>query len=158
MDYERNYMADFASSDNAVVVAAFDGEEMVGAATAAPLMECHREFAPLFESFGYNPYRVFYFGESLLSPQYRGQGLGHKFFDGREAAARATPDMELCAFCAVLRSADHPLRPEGYSPLHSFWQKRGYRRVQDMVGRLSWRDLGEERETEKDMQFWVKAL
>ena len=32
--------------------------------------------------------RLFYFGESVLLPEYRGQGVGHAFFDHREAQAR----------------------------------------------------------------------
>ncbi len=34
-DYERQYIAAFAASPQAVIVAAFDGDEVVGASTAA---------------------------------------------------------------------------------------------------------------------------
>jgi GNAT superfamily N-acetyltransferase len=32
--------------------------------------------------------RIFYFGESVLLSQYRGQGVGVRFFEEREKAAR----------------------------------------------------------------------
>ena len=37
MDYERRYLATYLEADGAFVAGAFDGDELVGAATAAPL-------------------------------------------------------------------------------------------------------------------------
>jgi GNAT superfamily N-acetyltransferase len=87
--YEAEYLADFVQADSAVVIVARDGEEIVGAATASALTAHTPEFADLFAAHGYDPTAVFYCGESVLLPTYRGQGIGHAFFDAREAA-RAT--------------------------------------------------------------------
>lgn len=163
LEYEQGYLSHFAKARDAVIAVAMDGERIVGAATASPLLEHTSEFAPLFEARGYDPARVFYFGESVLKSGYRGRGLGHAFFDAREAAARAarTPKGEtyqVTAFCGVVRPADHPQKPAGYRPLDAFWQKRGYTRIDGMLGSYSWKDIGTTEETSKPMQFWVRPL
>ncbi len=93
----------------------------------------------------------------MLLPAYRGRGLGHRFFDEREAFARAG-GFAWAAFCAVDRPAEHPRRPAGYVGLDRFWGKRGFVRRPDIVGHLAWRDVGDTGETAKPMVFWLKAL
>ncbi|HMO71814.1 MAG TPA: GNAT family N-acetyltransferase, partial [Paracoccaceae bacterium] len=44
MDYERRYVATYRDSPGAILVGAFDGDQIVGAATGTP-MEDHPEFA-----------------------------------------------------------------------------------------------------------------
>ena len=101
---------------------------------------------------------VFYFGESVLEKEYRGRGIGVRFFEEREAHTRRTGDFNWSAFCAVERPADHPRRPSDYTPLDTFWENRGYTKRPDMKTTLSWQDLDEPAESEKPMVFWLKAL
>ena len=157
VDYERHYLAEFAAAPEAVLVAAFDGARIVGAATASPLIGQDDYIRAPFEREGIDPAPVFYFGESVLRPAYRGQGIGHAFFDHREAAARAWGASH-ASFCAVVRSADHPARPADYRPLDTFWQKRGYAPVPGLTGEFSWRDHGDPGESAKPMQYWMRAL
>ncbi|MEM6422122.1 MAG: GNAT family N-acetyltransferase, partial [Pseudomonadota bacterium] len=125
--YEEAYLRPYAESPDALVVAAFDGEALVGCATAAPMEDHAEAFAAALETAGLKAHDVYYCAESVLLPAYRGQGAGHAFFDRREAKARAL-GRPWCCFCAVIRPADHPLRPADYRPLDGFWQKRGYHR------------------------------
>lgn len=101
--------------------------------------------------------RIYYFGESILLPAWRGRGIGHAFFDRREAKARELGFATTC-FCAVVRPSDHPARPADYSPLDPFWRSRGYEPVDGLVGDFAWKDLGEDWERQHPMQFWVKRL
>jgi GNAT superfamily N-acetyltransferase len=162
LEYEQKYLSRFASAKDAMIVAVRDGEEIVGGSTAAPLRGHTEEFVPLFEAHGFDPDRIFYFGESVLLAEYRGRGLGHAFFDHREAHARACAGAKgaysLTAFCAVIRPDDHPLKPPGYRPLDAFWEKRGYRKVDGLVGTYAWKDIDQLSETAKPMQFWIKTL
>ncbi|MCT8974784.1 GNAT family N-acetyltransferase [Microbaculum marinisediminis] len=155
--YEARYIGDFVAIPGAAVVAAMDGGRLVGAATCAPLAGEVAAFRRPFEDAGMDVSRFCYFGESVLDPAYRGQGIGHRFFDGREAHARAL-GLDHATFCAVIRPEDHPMRPAGYRPLDAFWTKRGYGKVDGLVGRFSWTDIGAEAETDKPMQFWTRAL
>jgi GNAT superfamily N-acetyltransferase len=155
--YERAYLAEFAERAGAVLVAAFDGKTIVGAATGAPLSTQKPEFRAPFEAAGLDPDDIFYFGESVLLPAWRDRGVGHSFFDHREARARAE-GARLAAFCAVMRPPDHPARPAGYAPLDAFWRKRGYAPADGMVTSFSWRDIGDEAETAHPMQVWMRRL
>jgi GNAT superfamily N-acetyltransferase len=155
--YERHYLQCYVRSARGVLVLARDGEQVVGASTALPLAEHGEGLAPLFAEAGLDPERVFYFGESVLRKSHRGQGIGHAFFDQREAAAREL-GFSLAAFCAVVRPAQHPARPADYVPHDAFWTKRGFRPRPELVAQFSWRDLGDADETPKPMLFWLKEL
>lgn len=157
LEYEQRYLASYAQQASSVVVIARDGDEVVGASTAMPLLEHGENVAPVFEQAGIDPRRVYYFGESVLRASYRGRGVGHAFFDHRENAAR-DHGFAISAFCAVERPSDHPRRPQDYVPHDAFWTKRGYQKRPDMIATFAWLDLGEATETEKPMVFWVKEL
>lgn len=156
-EYEAGYLAEYAAAPDAVLVAAFDGKQIVGAATASPLWAQKAEFRKPFEQVGIDTSRLFYFGESVLLPAYRGRGIGHAFFDQREEAARRA-GAEAAAFAAVVRPEDHPARPAGYLPLDGFWRKRGYEKVPGLVTQLAWKEHGEEEESLKPMQYWMREL
>ena len=100
---------------------------------------------------------IFYCAESVLLPAYRGQGIGHAFFDAREAHARAL-GRRYSAFCGVVRPASHPLKPSDYAPLDPFWRKRGYTPVEGAVAHFRWKDIDQERETDHPLQFWMRPL
>lgn len=159
--YERDYLAAYGQSAGALIVGAFDdadgAERLVGAATAAPMRDHAEAFAAPFAARGLDVAGIYYFGESVLLPDWRGQGIGHAFFDRREAQARAFGFGTSC-FCAVVRPADHPARPTAYSPLDRFWRARGYAPVDGLVTQFAWKDIGQADETDHAMQFWVKRL
>ena len=157
LDYERRYLATYLSQQGAAIIGAFDGSRLVGAATASPLANHFAEFVQPFAERGLGVADFYYFGESVLEKAYRGRGIGVRFFEEREKAARQD-GFTRCIFSAVARPDDHPLRPADYRPLDEFWRKRGYRRLEGFVTGFSWRDVGETHETEKPMEFWIKEL
>lgn len=158
MANEQDYLHRFSATAGAVIIAAFDGDAIVGCATAAPLLGHDPEFAEPFLAAGYQPEHIFYFGESVLLKDYRGQGIGHAFFDHREAAARRVAGVTHTAFCAVMRSDAHPAKPASYVPLDGFWAKRGYAKVPALVAQYAWIDVGGDTKSLKPMQFWMRAL
>ncbi|NBD36992.1 MAG: GNAT family N-acetyltransferase, partial [Verrucomicrobia bacterium] len=125
-DYEAEYLRMYHDSPQSLVVLVRDGETVVGASTALPLEEAEEDFRKPFLEKGLEPTQYLYLGESVLLPAYRGRGLGHRFFDLREKHAQEL-QRPYTTFCAVLRPADHPMRPADYRPLDPFWKKRGYR-------------------------------
>ncbi len=156
-DYEARYLAAYAESPGALVVGAFDGGRLVGAATAAPMEDHAAAFAAPFAERGHHLEDILYLGESVLLPAYRGRGVGHAFFDHREAHGRALGRRH-AAFCAVVRPHDHPMKPADYRALDPVWEKRGYCRLEGLIAAFPWRDVGATMETEKPMQFWMRAL
>lgn len=155
-EYEADYIKEFAAAPGAVLVAAFDGARIVGAATAAPMAHQKAEFSAPFAARGIDVARLFYFGESVLLPDYRGHGIGHAFFDHREQQARAWGADAAC-FAAVIRPADHAARPADYVPLDAFWTRRGYAPVPGLITMLAWKDHGQAEESEKPMQYWLRT-
>ena len=158
LDYEERYLQTYAQAEDSVVVGAFDGDMAIGASTGLPLAHEPPTLTDAFTAHGFEVARVFYFGESVLLPEYRGHGIGVAFFREREAHARSLGRFDWAAFCGVVRPADHPRRPADHVPLDAFWRKRGFASVPGMVGSISWRDLDEAAESAKPMQFWVKQL
>ncbi|WP_129140351.1 GNAT family N-acetyltransferase [Modicisalibacter coralii] len=155
--YEADYLSRYAECPDSLFVLAFDGDTLVGAATGMPLdAEC-QAFRQPFERAGIEPRSVFYYGESVLLPAYRGQGIGKAFMAEREAHARHR-GFSRVAFCAVERAPDHPHRPADHRPLHGFWNARGYRRQPALTTTFAWKDVGDDRETEKTMVFWLREL
>ncbi|WP_027256607.1 GNAT family N-acetyltransferase [Leisingera aquimarina] len=155
--YEREYLKNYRDSTRAVVVGAFDGDTLVGASTGAPLAEHADDFSAAFECTGIDLNGVFYCAESVLLPECRGYGVGHGFFDAREAHARKH-GFSKTAFCGVQRPADHPLRPADYAPLDPFWRKRGYAPLEGAIAHFSWKDVDQAAETSKPLQFWIRDL
>ena len=158
LDYERRYLATYVQATGSIVVLARDGDRVVGASTGLPLAGEGDAFRQPFTARGIDPARVFYFGESVLLPEYRGRGIGHGFFDAREAHAQQLGGFEWTAFAAVDRGEDDPRRPSGYRSNDAFWSKRGYARQPGMTMRLAWKELGESEESEKPLTFWLRPL
>ena len=155
--YEARYLQTYRDSEAAILVGAFDGDRLVGASTGTPMEDHAQDFAAVFEGQGIDLKEVFYCAESVLQPGYRGQGIGHAFFDAREDHARAM-GRRYVAFCSVVRPADHPLKPKEYQPLDPFWRKRGYAPLEGVVARFGWKDIDQPGETDHALQFWLREL
>ncbi|MCC6725715.1 MAG: GNAT family N-acetyltransferase, partial [Saprospiraceae bacterium] len=158
LEYEVNYLKTYAQSSRSFLFAAFDGDEMIGATTCIPLLDETSEVQEPFLKAGMDLSKIFYFGESILLPQYRGHGLGHRFFEEREAHAHSFGSYEHTCFCGVVRPADHPARPADYRPLDAFWRKRGYQPQPQLQSQFEWLDIGEAEATHKPMLYWMKYI
>jgi GNAT superfamily N-acetyltransferase len=156
-EYEAHYLRPYVDSPGAIVVGAWDGDRLVGAATGTPMEDHADEFGAPFTTAGHDLKSIFYCAESVLLPEYRSQGIGHAFFGSREAQARILGRKHV-TFCAVIRPSDHPARPAGYQPLDGFWRKRGYAPVEGLTTSFGWKDTGDTAETQKQMQFWMRSL
>lgn len=157
-EYEQRYLRDFAAAKDSFIIAAeTDAGDIVGCATGSALTGHHAEFSGPLVQAGFALSSTFYFGESVLLKAYRGRGLGHEFFDVREAYARARGYKRAC-FCAVERATDHPQRPEDYSPLDSFWTKRGYCKLTGTMTEFAWPAEPGGTALLHPMGYWIREL
>jgi GNAT superfamily N-acetyltransferase len=156
-EYEREYLRAYRDNPGALIVGAFHEGRLVGASTSTPMEDHAPEFSAPFRALGIPPESILYGAESVLLRPYRGIGLGHRFIDLREDHARSLGRSHV-AFCSVIRPDDHPARPAVYRTNDAFWRGRGYETVPGAIARFSWKDLGEAEETEKTLQFWMRAL
>jgi GNAT superfamily N-acetyltransferase len=156
-DYERKYLQVYVDSDRAMIAVATDGEDVVGASTCLPMVDAGSEMREPLMAAGFDPARIFYFGESLLLPAYRGQGVGVEFFKQREAHAMADGVCDHALFYAVRRPADHPARPADATSLHEFWRHRGYAPLAGVSCRMAWKQVAQG-EVSNTLDAWMKRL
>lgn len=154
---EAMYLRAYLRTPHSVVVLVFDGDHAVGASTGLPLASEPEAFlAPLADS-AIDPDEVFYCGESVLLPAYRGRGLGHLFFDERESHARALGGFAWSAFCAVDRTVGDPRQPAFHRGNEVFWHKRGYAPRPGLQVTLPWREVGLG-EVAHTLTYWMRPL
>ncbi len=156
MAYEVAYVDTFLKAQQNFMVIVEDDGQVVGASTGLPLVEETDNIKAPFLEAGWDITRMYYFGESVLLPAYRGKGLGRKFLELRQQFALSL-GFRLLTFCAVVRPDDHPLRPKGYQPLDPLWKAQGFE-PQEIYCYISWKEIGELEETPKPLRFWTKAI
>ena len=158
VEYEVKYLGRYLKAKNSQFIGAINQQnQLVGLATCLPLSEEDDFVQKPFLGAGLNLNEIFYFGESVLLPNYRGHGIGHKFFDLREQAAQNFGS-KYAYFCAVNRPEQHPLKPENYRSLDNFWQSRGYNKIENLKSYFEWKDLDETEETSKEMIYWMRSF
>jgi GNAT superfamily N-acetyltransferase len=154
--YERGYLARYARGDS-IVVAAYDGDRMVGAATGMPLTDHADDFAAAFERADIDMKDVFYCAESVLLSEYRGQGAGHAFFDRREAHA-ARLGFGKVAFCGVVRPPIIPRGPRGTARSTGSGAHGDTRRLTAPWPISAGATSAKRKDTRKPLQFWMRSL
>ena len=133
-------------------------QQYLQTSTGIPMTHESEAFRQPFELAGIDTATLFYCGESVLLPEYRGQGIYRGFFAGRERYVRTLAGFESLCFCAVVRPVNHPLKPVGYQPLDAVWQHFGYSPRPDLVAHYDWQDIDQTAATAHPMMFWVKTL
>ena len=155
--YERAYLATYRDNPGALLVGAFDGDSLIGASTSTRMEDHAEAFSTPFKATGIALSDILYGAESVVLPPYRGLGLGHRFFELREAHAR-TMGRAYVAFASVKRPDTHPLRPATDRTNDAFWTSQGYAPLPGVVAEFGWKDVGDSAETIKQLQFWMRRL
>lgn len=164
--YERDYLSHYTHSDHAFLVIAKTKDRIVGVSSSIPLVEADPAFQEPFRAAGYDLAKIGYFGESVLLPEFRGLGVGHRFFDLRERWAQKH-GFTITTFCAVIRPDHHPCKPKDYRPHDGFWRKRGYQRHDDLIANLEWpvitnpeisSNTNFSEDITHDLVFWLKSI
>lgn len=160
LDYEKEYLKTYYKAKDAfaVMVRDINTQTFVAATTSIRASEEVEAFRKPFEDFGYNPYEVFYFAESVVLADYRNIGIGKEFFKRRESFARSIAGIRHLSFCAVERPDKHPLKPAQYKDLSEYWARQGFFKVEGLITQFAWKDISEDAETAKNMQFYMKNL
>jgi GNAT superfamily N-acetyltransferase len=157
LSYEEAYLKTYVEAPDCLVVLLEVDDRVVGATTGLPMPSADPEFHKPFRQAGIEIDQIFYFGESVILPDYRGHGAGNVFFDRRESHAQRL-GFSITTFCAVDRGPEHPHRPENYRPLDAFWSRRGYERRPDLQCVIGWKELDEPEESPKSLTFWIRDL
>lgn len=159
MAYEQGYLREHTlSARSLIVLLETENQQIVGASTCLPLSDSDPAFQEPFRTAGIPVETVFYLGESVILPAYRGHGAGAEFFRRRERHARSFgKEYDITSFCAVDRKKDHPLRPKTYRDLSAFWSRTGYNQRPELRCKLEWQEVGQPEPTEQSLTFWIKS-
>ena len=154
----RPYISSYTQHPRAALFLASHAGTPVGAATCLPLEDESANVQAPFLERGWDPRRFFYFGEGIVLAEWRGKGIGVRFFELRESHARAVSTADYTLFCSVRRPADHPLRPANAHTNDAFWRRRGYVPLPGVSCTMTWPDIGEDAATPHTLDFWIKSL
>lgn len=157
-EYEMRYLKKFLTMKDAIVVAAFDQDALIGLSTGYPFTYEAANLKKLFASANRDPKDYFCFGESVLIKTYRGLGIGKEFFARRIAHVQRLKQYSHICFYTILRPENDPRRPSDFRPLAPFWRSQGFVEHPELVGQVPYQEIGEKTETFKKMIFWIKDL
>ncbi len=158
LERETQYMRKIASNKESIGVLIFDNTTLVGVALGCPLSVEETALKRPFKDAHKDIDTYFFFGDSALLKQYRGRGIGHHFFDAREAHVIHLKKYKHICFCAPDSQEFDPRKPKDFIPLFDFWRKRGYIHHPEMKCYPVWKATGEAHPTEKELSFWIKDL
>lgn len=157
-EYETRYLKKFLSMKDAIVIAAFDKDTLIGISTGYPFIYDSQDLQQVLTSANCEPNDYYCFGESVLRKSYRGLGIGKAFFEIRESHVTKLGYYKYICFYTSARPLDDPRRPLDYRPLDPFWNSRGFVKHPELIGSISYQEIGEIQESPKKMVFWIKQL
>ena len=113
-----------------------------------------------FDAAGYPAQSVYYYGEILVHPDYRGRGIASAFYQQREAHARALGYQTVC-FAAIVKPDNDPQRPTDYFYPGPLWQRLGFQAFPKLTMTYDWPTRQSDGSTltqSHTLAFWIKPL
>ncbi|MBT1075310.1 GNAT family N-acetyltransferase [Geobacter grbiciae] len=156
-EIETKYLRAYADTPDACVFVARDGDAIIGAGTGVPLRGEPATFTAPFADSPFSLDTIYYLGEVLFLPGYRGQGLGSRLLKEFEEHIHSLGRYRHLACATIERPEDHPPRPDDYHPIDGYLTRAGFTRYPELRVTLPWPDL-EGEVTDNTMVFWMKEL
>ena len=153
IQYERTYLSRYSRNAESLLLILQDALGIVGACTGIPLKGEDREFQNAFA--GENNDEIYYIGEVMLRADSRGKKLGSSLMATALGLIDSRRFQKVC-LCTVDRGLDHPQRPLSYLPPDYLWKKHGFEKSNNLMAYFDWKDVGEEVETRKPMNIWLR--
>jgi len=158
LEDEKQHIKKFFAMEDAIVVAAFDQDKIVGISTAYPFIYEKESFQKLFLKHQRAPQEYFIIGEVALQKQYRRLGIGKKILQEIEAYAQKLNSYKYFCLYTFVRSPEDPRRPSDYYPETIFWKNRGFVEHPELHATVAYREIGESKKTPKKIRFWTKDI
>jgi GNAT superfamily N-acetyltransferase len=162
-EYESEYLNGLSENPLSHVVVAWNEGQVVGAATALPLMsdaEILEGVEPSFRAAGFDPESFFYYSEVLVDPAHRRRGIAAEFYRRRRAAALQLGYPWVC-FAAIDTESISVPPPANYFDPAPLWHSLGFERRPDLATRYAWptrQPDGPSTVASHPMIFWVHRL
>lgn len=154
IESDKEHTRDYLVDERSTVAIARSEDQIVGISTGIPLNSQSnfiKVLQSLFRSNHKDPSSYYYFGEVMILPEYRGQGLTRKLFKAQEKLA-VQWGYQNAALLTVVR--------ENYFDLDNMWQHLGYTKT-EMELIVNWPTIqkdGSVRNSDNRMPVWIKKL
>jgi hypothetical protein len=147
----------YSECPESTVLLVLDCSNIVGISSGIPTRFDSKKFQKPFIDNGIDVNKVYYLGDSILLPIYRGKKIYRDFFIKREMAA-AEFGYSICAFVSVERISNDPRRPDNYFSLEEIWLRYGYKKYPELTIEQEWVDVGDKKPSKKNFVYWLKYL
>ncbi|MDD2558757.1 MAG: GNAT family N-acetyltransferase [Desulfuromonas sp.] len=155
--YEKKYVQTYAESKQSVVIVALAGSALAGAMTGIPLLGEMDELKTPFVSGQFPLESIYYVGELLFYPAYRDKGIGSVMLKQLEDYVRKIGGFRYLTCATVIRSDNHPMRPENFKPIDRFLNHVNFAKLEGVTASLAWPGL-DGKTRHHDLRFWMKSL
>jgi hypothetical protein len=152
-----NFLKMYSECPNSIVLLVIDDNSIVGMSSGIPTSSDSEKFQKPFLDNGIDIKEVYYLGDSVLLPKYRGNKIYRDFFAKREMAA-VEFSCSICAFISVERPPNDPRRPNNYVSLEEIWERYGYKKHSHLYIEQEWIDVGDKEPSKKKFVYWLKYL
>ncbi len=148
------FIQEYAQSPHGIACLLFDDEKPVGVAIGVPLSAMRKNYQDGFAQFAPELTSVYYLAEFLLLTDYRNKGYGRELY--RQFESLIPAEYPTLSFCKIAERDTHPLMPQNYSPVDTFWRKLGYTEHKDWSFFVSWDDVGTLGNSSHQLIYWTK--
>ena len=140
-EYEPSIRA-YGESYSGIACVAYDGTQLVGAATALPLLEKSELFITPVQQSGFDLSHLLYLGEVVVDRFYRNQSIGSTLFEMMCNEIEAHGTYTHCLIYTVEPAAGEEIyAPKQDKPVQLFWEKRGFVPLYEHRFTASWQSI-----------------
>ena len=154
MEYERHYLSRYCSTEHSILLLLNDGQDIAAACTGLPMKYEEPAIQAPFQG---DCLDLFYIGEIMVRRDCRSMGIGSGLVSRMIRMIDRTRYSRTCIY-TVERPPNHPARPIPYRSPDSLWNSLGFVKSPILKVYYPWKELGEDKETEKPMNVWIKHL
>jgi len=162
MDYEIEYMDGYKHDSKSTLVVVRDNNRIIGVSTGIPLNSSStivQEIKDILIKNNKKIDNIYYFGEVLVLPKYRGKGLVSKMYKLQENFVKQW-GYDFVSILTVVRDNKHPLQPEKYQSHDELWKHLNFYR-EGITTNFCWPTIqgdGSVKNMRNLMEFWIKRL
>lgn len=138
------------------ILAELNGE-IIGILWGTSISDYTEDLVELFINKEINPVTTFYIAGFSLLPEYRKKGIGYNLYKKFESQIIEFGEHIRIAYCEVIQSP-HAVKPNNYTIIDPHAEKAGFVKYKELECHWSWKEIGEDKESEHSLVFWVKEL
>ncbi|NRB10457.1 MAG: GNAT family N-acetyltransferase [Rickettsiaceae bacterium] len=158
LEYEQEYLNMYFDSKNSLIQLVFDQHNnVVGFTSFIPLKETITEIQQPFINNNINIAEYYYFGDAIIKPSHRGQGILRELFSYNETTAQKKGYNNV-VFMTVIRPDHHPIKPNNYRSLEPIWQYFGYKLLENIEINLAWEQVDSKKQENNTLRIWKNSL